>query len=127
MKTQTKMKTETKLIKTVVKSAMEMEVESKRLFQMESRLSQLLDGAKGHDEIKKMLPTCEDFFKSLTSEDFVSLLNTTESKAIYVVLWYHYGNTMHKAVNKCAIATKERMASLYPLFRFYADESDTYI
>ena len=35
--------------------------------------------------------------------------------------------TMHKAINKCALASTERMMLLYPLFRLYADESDTYI
>jgi hypothetical protein len=48
------MKTEMQLVETAVKSAME--DKSQRLFQIESRLSQLLDGAKGHDEIKKNAP-----------------------------------------------------------------------
>ena len=119
------MKTEMQLIETAIQSSDKNE--SQRLYQLETKLELLLEGATTHDEIRKMLPNCEDFFKSISSEDFASLLNTTESKAVYIALWYHYGDTMHKAVGKCALASKERMTLLYPLFRLYADEADTYI
>jgi hypothetical protein len=55
------------------------------------------------------------------------MVNETKSEAVYIALWYHYSNTMRKAINKCTLATKERMILLYPLWRLYADESDTYI
>jgi hypothetical protein len=119
------MKTEMQLVKSAVKSASE--DKSQQLHQLETKLEILLDGATSHDEIRKILPNCEDFFKQISSEDFVSLLNTTESKAIHIALWYHYGKIMQKAIDKCALASKERMVLLYPLFRLYADESDTYI
>jgi len=125
MKTQTKMKTEMQLVEIAVNSVSE--DKSQRLHQLETKLEILLDGATSHDEIRKILPNCEDFFKLISSEDFVSLLNTAESKAIYIALWYHYGYIVHKAMDKCALGYKERMMLLYPLFRLYADESDTYL
>ncbi len=110
------MKNEMQFAHTVIKSAF-----------MESKLLFILDGAASHPEIKKAMPKCKDFFKLLTSDEFVSLFNTTESEAVRIALWHHYGETMHKAINKCALASTERMTLLYPLFRLYADESDTYI
>lgn len=121
----TKTASETQIVGTIIKFSVKNK--SQRAHLIESQLLHLLDGAEGHDEIKKALPKCKDFFKSLKSEEFVSLMNETASDAVYIALWYHYGETMHKAINKCALATKERMALLYPLFRLYADESDTYI
>ena len=121
----TEVQTETKLVETAVESAAK--DKSQRLYQMEAKLSVLLNEAETMDEVKKAMPKCRDFFKLLTSAEFVSLLNTTESKAVRYALWYHFGETMHKAINKCALASTERMMLLYPLFRLYADESDTYI
>jgi hypothetical protein len=126
MKTQTKMNTETKLVEMAVKSATQ--DKARRLNQIEAKIETLLDGATSHPEIEKAMPKCKDFFKSLTSDGFVALLNRrTTTDQVYIALWYHYGETMHKAINKCALASPERMTLLYPLFRLYADESDTYI
>ncbi len=119
------MKTEMQLANAAIKSALE--DKSQRLGQMESKLLFILDEAESHEEIKKAMPKCNDFFKLLTSDEFVSLLNTTESEAVRIALWYHYGETMHKAIGKCALGYKERMTLLYPLFRLYSDESDAYI
>ncbi len=126
MKTQTKMKTEMQLVKSAVES--EMKDKAGRINQLEAQLETLLDGAGNHDEIREAMPKCKDFFKSLTSDEFVALLDRrTILDPVYIALWYHSGETMDKAINKCALATKERMMLLYPLFRLYADESDTYI
>jgi hypothetical protein len=120
------MKTEMQLIGTAVKSATK--DKSQRLGQMEAKLETLLDGASSHPEIKEAMPKCKDFFKSLTSDEFIELLDgRTTANPVYIALWYHYGDIMHKAIDKCALGYKERMTLLYPLFRLYADESDTYI
>ncbi len=124
------MKTKTAREKQLVKSAVEAATKDKagRLNQIESQLETLLDGASSHPEIREAMPKCKDFFKSLTSEEFVTLLNQKPSTdPVYIALWYHYGDIMHKAIDKCALGYKERMMLLYPLFRLYADESDTYI
>ena len=120
------MKTEKQLVETVVKPAVK--VKSRRLDQIEAHLETLLDGATSHPEIREAMPKCEDFFKSLTSDEFTELLDkATFTDPVYIALWYHYGNIMDKAIKNCALASKERMMLLYPLFRLYADESDTYI
>jgi hypothetical protein len=119
------MKTEMQLVENAVKS--ETKDKAGRLNQIEAQLETLLDGATSHPEIREAMPKCNDFFKLLTSDEFVSLLNTTESEAVHIALWYHYSETMHKAINECALGYKERMTLLYPLFRLYADESDIYI
>ncbi len=120
------MKTEMQLIETAVES--ETKDKAGRLNQIESQLETLLDGASSHPEIREAMPKCKDFFKSLTSDEFVALLDRTDTTdPVYIALWYHYGDIMHKAIDKCALGYKERMMLLYPLFRLYADESDTYI
>jgi hypothetical protein len=126
MKTQTKMNTETKLVEMAIKSATQ--DKARRLNQIEAKLETLLDGASSHPEIREAMPKCKDFFKSLTSDEFVALLNRKPSTdPVYIALCYHYGDIMHKAIGKCALGYKERMTLLYPLWRLYADESDTYI
>jgi len=125
MNTQTKMNTETRLVEMAVKSATQ--DKAGRLNRIEMQLETLLDGATSHPEIREAMPKCNDFFKLLTSDEFVSLLNTTESESVKIALWYHYGDIMHKAINECALGFPERMTLLYPLFRLYADESNTYI
>ncbi len=126
MKTQTKIKTERQLVKSAIKSATE--DKAGRLHQLEAKLETLLDGADNHLEIREAMPKCKDFFKSLTSDEFAGLLDRANNPdPIYVALCYHYGATLRKAIDKCALGYKERMMLLYPLFRLYADESDTYI
>jgi hypothetical protein len=120
------MNTETQLVKSAVESATK--DKAGRINQIESQLETLLDGALSHPEIREAMPKCKDFFKSITSEEFVALLNRKPSTdPVYIALWYHYGDIMHKAIGKCALGYKERMTLLYPLWRLYADESDTYI
>ncbi len=34
---------------------------------------------------------------------------------------------MHKTIDKCVLAIKERIMLPYPLFRFYADEANAHI
>ncbi len=126
MKTQTKMNTETKLVEMAVKSTTQ--DKARRLNQIEAHLETLLDGATSHPDIQKAMPKCKDFFKSLTTDEFVELLKgKSNPDPVYIALWYHYGDIMHKAIGKCALGCKERMTLLYPLWRLYADESDTYI
>ena len=120
------MKTETQLVKSAVES--ETKDKAGRLNQIEARLESLLDGATSHPEIREAMSKGKDFFKSLTSEEFVELLDRKpNTDPVYIALWYHYGDIMHKAIDKCALGYKERMMLLYPLWRLYADESDTYI
>lgn len=107
--------------------AAERKITNVRIQQLKSEILELLDGATSHPQIGAALPKFEQFFKSLTANEFTALLESDELDAqVYIVLWYHCGATMHKAV-KCALFSKERMILLYPLWRFYADESDTYI
>lgn len=101
--------------------------DDRRARHLETKLLALLQSAQTQDEIRKALPNCQKFFKALTSREFVCLLSTTKSAAVWIALYYHYGQTLHKAVNSCVLASMERMLLLYPLFRLYADESDTYI
>jgi hypothetical protein len=120
------MKTEMQLVKSAVESATK--DKAGRLNQLEAQLETLLDGAGNHDEIREVMPKCKDFFKSLASDEFTELLDrTTNTDPVYIALWYHYGDIMHKAIDKCALGGKERMMLLYPLFRLYADEADTYL
>lgn len=120
------MKTEMQLANAAIKSALK--DKAGRLGQAESKLLFILDGATSHPEIEKAMPKCKDLFKSLTSDEFTELLDRrTTTDPVYIALWYHYGETMHKAIGKCALGSPERMTLLYPLFRLYADESDTYI
>jgi hypothetical protein len=122
----TKTVTETELVKAAVESATK--DKAGRLNQLETKLETLLDGATSHPEIREAMPKCKDFFKSLTSDEFVQLLDGKSNiDPVYIALWYHYGETMHKAIGKCALGYKGRMTLLYPLWRLYADESDTYI
>lgn len=120
------MKTEIKLVEMAVKSATQ--DKAGRLNQIQAKLETLLDGASSHPEIREAMPKCKDFFKSLTTDEFVELLKgKSNTDPVHIALWYHYGDIMHKAIGKCALGCKERMTLLYPLWRLYADESDTYI
>jgi hypothetical protein len=62
---------------------------------------------------------CQGFFKSLTTDDFVELLNEKSNvDPVYFALWYHDGETMRKAINECALASQERMTLLYSSVSF---------
>ncbi len=105
-----------------VKKALKAEMTDKA-----EQLTLLLDGATTTPEIREAMPKCGDFFKSLTSDEFVELLSKHSTRdPVYTALWYHYGKTMRKAVDECALAGKSRMMMLYPLWRLYADEADSY-
>lgn len=124
------MKTNVKTEKQLVEMAVESATKDKagRLNQIEAKLETLLDGATSFPEIREAMPKCKDFFKSLTSDEFTELLDRrTTTDPVCIALWYHYGDIMHKAIGKCALGSKERMTLLYPLWRLYVDESDTYI
>ena len=103
------MKTKTAKETELVKAAIESAVKDKagRINQLEVKLDTLLDGATSHPEIREAMPKCKDFFKSLTSDEFVRLLDgKSNTDPVYIALWYHYSDIMHKAIDNCALAYK---------------------
>lgn len=101
---------------------------SKRTQKLRVELLNLLDGAASHPEIGKTLPKCKAFFKKMTEQDFINLIDSCadSSDPVYIALWYHCGETMKKATEQCALFTPGRMKALYPIWREYADEADGY-